>query len=246
MAREGIQFVIANGENASGGKGIDPRSAEELYESGVDVVTTGNHVWQNRDIIPYMRETDRLLRPLNFARDVPGLGWTVQTARRSDVRVGVLNLIGRVFMPPAECPFRAGAEAVEELRRHSSVIVVDMHAEATSEKVGMGRFLDGKVSAVFGSHTHVQTADEGILPGGTAYLTDAGMCGPEDSVLGVKTEPVLQRFLTQMPVRFEVAAGPVRFDVATGTVIVQGGMVDVDEATGRASAIRRVRERVEV
>jgi len=237
MARESIQFVIANGENASGGKGIDPRSAEELYESGVDVVTTGNHVWQNRDIIPYMRETDRLLRPLNFARDVPGLGWTVQTARRSDVRVGVLNLIGRVFMPPAECPFRAGAEAVEELRRHTSVIVVDMHAEATSEKVGMGRFLDGKVSAVFGSHTHVQTADEGILPGGTAYLTDAGMCGPEDSVLGVKTEPVLQRFLTQMPARF---------DVATGTVIVQGGIVDVDEATGRASAIRRVRERVEV
>ena len=237
MARESIQFVIANGENASGGKGIDPRSAEELYESGVDVVTTGNHVWQNRDIIPYMRETDRLLRPLNFARDVPGLGWTVQPARRSDVRVGVLNLIGRVFMPPAECPFRAGAEAVEELRRHSSVIVVDMHAEATSEKVGMGRFLDGKVSAVFGSHTHVQTADEGILPGGTAYLTDAGMCGPEDSVLGVKTEPVLQRFLTQMPARF---------DVATGTVIVQGGIVDVDEATGRASAIRRVRERVEV
>ncbi|TMB16979.1 MAG: TIGR00282 family metallophosphoesterase [Deltaproteobacteria bacterium] len=237
MARESIQFVIANGENASGGKGIDPRSAEELYESGVDVVTTGNHVWQNRDIIPYMRETDRLLRPLNFARDVPGLGWTVQTARRSDVRVGVLNLIGRVFMPPAECPFRAGAEAVEELRRHSSVIVVDMHAEATSEKVGMGRFLDGKVSAVFGSHTHVQTADEGILPGGTAYLTDAGMCGPEDSVLGVKTEPVLQRFLTQMPARF---------DVATGTVIVQGGIVDVDEATGRASAIRRVRERVEM
>src|SRR5206468_1803031 len=150
MAREGIQFVIANGENASGGKGIDPRSAEELYDSGVDV---------------------------------------------------------------------------------------DMHAEATSEKVGMGRFLDGKVSAVFGSHTHVQTADEGILPGGTAYLTDAGMCGPEDSVLGVKTEPVLQRFLTQMPARF---------DVATGTVIVQGGIVDVDEATGRASAIRRVRERVEV
>ena len=237
MARESIQFVIANGENASGGKGIDPRSAEELYESGVDVVTTGNHVWQNRDIIPYMRETDRLLRPLNFARDVPGLGWTVQPARRSDVRVGVLNLIGRVFMPPAECPFRAGAEAVEELRRHTSVIVVDMHAEATSEKVGMGRFLDGKVSAVFGSHTHVQTADEGILPGGTAYLTDAGMCGPEDSVLGVKTEPVLQRFLTQMPARF---------DVATGTVIVQGGIVDVDEATGRASAIRRVRERVEV
>src|SRR5882724_3894976 len=223
MARESIQFVIANGENASGGKGIDPRSAEELYESGVDVVTTGNHVWQNRDIIPYMRETDRLLRPLNFARDVPGLGWTVQTARRSDVRVGVLNLIGRVFMPPAECPFRAGAEAVEELRRHSSVIVVDMHAEATSEKVGMGRFLDGKVSAVFGSHTHVQTADDAILPGGTAHLSDAGMCGPEDSILGVRSDRVLERFVTQMPVRFEVASGP---------VVVQGAMVEVDEASG--------------
>jgi hypothetical protein len=236
-AREGIQFVVANGENASGGKGIDPRSAEELREAGVDVITTGNHVWQSRDIVPYMRETDRLLRPLNFPRDVPGIGWTVQKAHRSDVRVGVLNLIGRVFMPPAECPFQAGAAAVEELGRHTKLIVVDMHAEATSEKVGMGRFLDGKVSVVVGSHTHVQTADEGILPGGTAYLTDAGMCGPEDSVLGIKTEPVLQRFLTQMPTRF---------DVATGPVLVQGAVVDVDEATGRASGIRRLRERVEV
>jgi 2',3'-cyclic-nucleotide 2'-phosphodiesterase len=236
-AREGIHFTIANGENAAGGKGIDPRSAEELRDAGVDVLTTGNHVWQNRDIIPYMRETDRLLRPLNFARDVPGIGWTVQNVRRSDVRVGVVNLIGRVFMQPAECPFQAGAAAVEELRRHTTVIVVDMHAEATSEKVGMGRFLDGKVSAVLGSHTHIQTADEAILPGGTAYLTDAGMCGPEDSVLGIKTEPVLQRFLTQMPTRF---------DLASGAVLVQGAIVDVDEATGRASAIRRLRERVEV
>jgi metallophosphoesterase (TIGR00282 family) len=161
----------------------------------------------------------------------------VQQARRTDVAVGVLNLIGRVFMAPVDCPFHAAAEAIEELRSRTPVILVDMHAEATSEKVGMGRFLDGKVSAVVGSHTHVQTADETILPGGTGFLTDAGMCGPEESILGVKTDQVLQRFLTQMPVRFEVAAGP---------VLVQGALVDVDDATGRTTAIRRVRERVDV
>jgi metallophosphoesterase (TIGR00282 family) len=235
-AREGVQFVVANCENASGGKGIDPRSAEELRDAGVDVLTSGNHVWQNREIIAYMRENERLLRPLNFPRGVPGLGWTIQAARRSDAMVGVLNLIGRVFMAPADCPFQAAAEAVDEMRKRTAIILVDMHAEATSEKVGMGRFLDGKVSAVVGSHTHVQTADERVLPGGTAHLTDAGMCGPEESVLGVKTDQVLQRFLTQMPVRFEVAAGP---------VLVQGALIDVDEASGRATEIRRIRERVE-
>lgn len=236
-AREGVQFVVANCENASGGKGIDPRSAEELHAAGVDVLTSGNHVWQNRDIIAYMRESDRLLRPLNFPRDVPGIGWTVQPAKRSDVAVGVLNLIGRVFMAPADCPFYAAMEAVDELRKRTAIILVDMHAEATSEKVGMGRFLDGKVSAVVGSHTHVQTADEAVLPGGTAHLTDAGMCGPENSVLGVKTDQVLQRFLNQMPVRFEVATGP---------VLVQGALIDVDDDTGRATEIRRIRERVDV
>jgi hypothetical protein len=235
VAKEAVQFVIANCENASGGKGIDPGSAEELYAAGVDVLTSGNHVWQNRQIIEYMRETDRLLRPLNFPRGVPGIGWTVQRARRSAATVGVVNLIGRVFMGPADCPFHAAREAVEELHRKTPVILVDMHAEATSEKVGMGRFLDGKVSAVVGSHTHVQTADEMIFPGGTAHLTDAGMCGPVDSILGVKTEQVLQRFLTQMPVRFEVASGP---------VVVEGALIDVDETSGRATAIRRVRESV--
>lgn len=237
VASEDVHFVVVNCENASGGKGIDPRSAEELHGAGVDVLTSGNHVWQNRDIIAYMRENDRLLRPLNFPRGVPGIGWTVQPARRKGVAVGVLNLIGRVFMTPVDCPFRAGVEAVEELRRQTPVILVDMHAEATSEKVGMGRFLDGKVSAVVGSHTHVQTADETILSGGTAFLTDAGMCGPEESVLGVRTEQVLQRFLDQMPVRFEVASGP---------VLVQGALIDVDEVTGRASGIQRIRERVQV
>ncbi len=235
VAREGVGFVVANCENASGGKGIDPDAAEELRDAGVDVLTSGNHVWQHQAIVAYMRDSTRLLRPLNFPPGVPGRGWVVQTARQSGVRVGVVNLIGRVFMGPADCPFRAAETAVEAVRRETPITLVDMHGEATSEKVGMGRFLDGKVSVVVGSHTHVQTADERILPGGTACLTDAGMCGPEDSVLGVRTEQVLRRFLTQMPTRFEVAAGP---------ALVQGLFVDVDEVSGRATAVRRLQERV--
>lgn len=229
-----IDFVIANGENASNGKGINPRAAEELRDAGVDVITSGNHIWQSRDIIPYMTENARLLRPLNYAPEVPGCGWTVRPSRKG-APVAVINLIGRTFMPPAACPFLAVEAVLAEVRRAAAVIVVDMHGEATSEKVGMGWFLDGRVSAVVGSHTHVQTADEAVLPGGTAYLTDAGMCGPEQSVLGVRTEQVLYRFRTQMPVRFDVAGGP---------VLVQGALVDVDDATGRATAITRVRERV--
>lgn len=232
---EGIHFVVANCENASGGKGIDPQSAEELFDAGVDVLTSGNHVWQNREIVSYIAENGRLLRPLNFPRGVPGGGWTVRRGRRSPVAVGVVNLIGRVFMAPVDCPFAAATSALEEMRRETSIILVDMHGEATSEKVAMGRFLDGKASAVIGSHTHVQTADDAVLAGGTAYLTDAGMCGPEDSILGVRPEQVLRRFLTQMPTRFEVATGP---------VIVQGALLDIDEATGRATTIRRVQERV--
>src|SRR5215813_8042559 len=230
-----IDFVIANGENASNGKGINPRGAEELRDAGVDVLTSGNHIWQSREIIPYLRENGRLLRPLNFAPDVPGVGWTVRAGKGSPVPVGVINLIGRTFMGPAGCPFGAVEEVLPTVRQETPVIVVDMHCEATSEKVGMGWFLDGKVSAVVGSHTHVQTADETILPGGTAYLTDAGMCGPEHSVLGIRTDQVLYRFRSQMPVRFDVAAGP---------VLVQGAVIDVDEQTGRATAISRVRERV--
>lgn len=237
IAAERIDFVVANCENASGGKGIDPQSAEDLQDAGVDVLTSGNHVWQNAAIVAYMQDNERLLRPLNFPRGVPGRGWSVRPARRSQTPIGVLNLIGRVFMNPADCPFQAAAEAIEEMQAHAKVIFVDMHGEATSEKVGMGRFLDGRVSAVVGSHTHVQTADEAIFPGGTAYLTDAGMCGPEESVLGIRCDLVLRRFLTQMPVRFEVATGP---------AILQGALVDVHEATGRATAIRRLQERVEV
>ena len=229
-----IDFVIANGENAAGGKGIDPASAEELQDAGVDVITTGNHVWQNREIVPYLQENRRVLRPLNFAPGVPGAGWVVRPARNG-VGVAVVNLIGRVFMGPADCPFREIDMHLPMIRQESPVIIVDMHGEATSEKVGMGRYLDGRVSAVLGSHTHVQTADEAILRGGTAVLTDAGMCGPEDSILGVRVDRVLDRFVRQMPVRFDVASGP---------VLVQGAIVDIAEDTGRSTCIRRLHERV--
>ncbi len=236
IAHEEIAFVVANCENAAGGKGVDPAAAEELRDAGVDVLTSGNHVWQHRAIVPYMEDHQRLLRPLNFPSGVPGSGATVQPARGTGGPVGVVNLIGRVFMGAADCPFRAAESTVAAVRERTNVILVDMHGEATSEKVAMGRFLDGKVSVVVGSHTHVPTADEQILPGGTAYLTDAGMCGPEDSVLGVRSDQVIRRFLTQMPTRFEVATGP---------VLVQGALVEVDGSTGRARAIRRLRERVE-
>ena len=231
---EAIDFVVANGENAAGGKGIDVGSAEELQDAGVDVITTGNHVWAHRDIVPYLGENHRVLRPLNFAPGTPGAGWVVRPAR-DGTPVAVVNLIGRVFMGPADCPFRAAEAVLPEVAREARVVLVDMHAEATSEKVGMGRFLDGRVSAVVGSHTHVQTADEAVLSAGTAVLSDAGMCGPEDSVLGVRTDRVLERFLSQLPVRFEVASGP---------VLVQGALIDVVPETGRATAIRRIRERV--
>jgi hypothetical protein len=229
-----IHFVVANGENAAGGKGIDPGSAEELQDAGVDVITTGNHVWQHRDIVPYLEENARVLRPLNFPPGLPGRGWVVRRARNG-VAVAVVNLIGRVFMGPADCPFRTVDTVLPTIRLETPVVIVDMHAEATSEKVGMGRFLDGRASAVIGSHTHVQTADEAVLEGGTAVLTDAGMCGPEHSILGVRSDRVLERFIRQMPVRFEVATGP---------VVVHGALIDIDVGEGRATHIRRFRERV--
>lgn len=234
LRERAVDFVIANGENAAGGKGIDPGSVEELRDVGVDVITTGNHVWQRREIVPYLGENERLLRPLNLPPGTPGRGW-VSRPSRDGTSVATINLIGRVFMGPADCPFRAVDAVLGDIAKTTPIIVVDMHAEATSEKVGMGRFLDGRVTAVVGSHTHVQTADETVLPGGTAVLTDAGMCGPEDSVLGMRTDGVMQRFLSALPVRLEVA---------NGDAIVQGALVDVDPASGRATRISRVREQV--
>jgi hypothetical protein len=229
-----IDFVVANGENAAGGKGLDVASAEELQDAGVDVITTGNHVWQHREIIPYIEENRRVLRPLNFAPGTAGRGWVARPARNGTA-VAVVNLIGRVFMGPADCPFRAIDAALPAIHQVARVVVIDMHGEATSEKVAMGRFLDGRVSAVVGSHTHVQTADETILSGRTAVLTDAGMCGPADSILGVRSDRVLERFLKQMPVRFEVAGGP---------ILVQGAIIEIDESSGHATDIRRVQERI--
>ncbi len=230
--RERLDFVIANCENVAGGAGVDPKSARELLHAGVHVLTSGNHIWREKSIPEFMEQEPRLLRPANLPPDVPGRGWIVgETA--GGVAVGVVNLIGRVFMDSVDCPFRTAQTLLPQLQARARVIIVDMHGEATSEKAAIGWFLAGKVSAVLGSHTHVQTADERILPAGTAYVTDVGMCGPRDSVIGVRREAVIQRFVTRMPVRFEVASGP---------VLVQGAIVEVNPATGQAQGIRRVQE----
>ena len=198
--------VIANGENATDGTGIKPNHAEALFGAGVDVITTGNHVWRQRDLYHYLDEQPRIIRPFNFLAANPGRGVTV--VETSAGRLGVVNLSGDLYLYPARSPFEVIEQALEQLHGVRA-IVVDLHAEATSEKVAMGWLLDGRVSAVIGTHTHVRTADARVLPGGTAYITDAGMCGPRDSVIGVKKELVLERLMTQMPVRFEVADGDV-------------------------------------
>jgi 2',3'-cyclic-nucleotide 2'-phosphodiesterase len=234
--RLAIDFTIANGENAAGGKGMDPDSTEELLDAGVDVLTSGNHIWQHRSILPLLERESRLIRPANFPPGNPGRGWTVVKAVGGTIEVAVVNLIGRAFMGSFDCPFRAADRILDELKGQAKVVFVDMHAEATAEKVAMGWYLAGRVAAVVGSHTHVQTADERVLPGGTAYLTDAGMCGPVDSVIGMRREEVLERFLTQRPVRF---------DVAKGDAILQGAVIDVDAETGRAREIARLQERTE-
>jgi metallophosphoesterase (TIGR00282 family) len=234
--RERLDFVVANCENVTNGSGVDPKSARELLAVGVDVLTSGNHVWRRKEVVELMDAEPRLLRPANFPPMVPGRGWTV--AETADgTPVAVVNLIGRVFMDSVDCPFRTAESVLREVATRARVVIVDMHADATSEKGAMGWFLDGKVAAVLGSHTHVQSADERVLPGGTAYITDAGMCGPVDSVIGVKKELAIQRFLTHMPVKFEVASGP---------VLVQGVIVDIDPETGRATGIERVQERCEL
>ena len=204
--RFGADAVVANGENATDGKGITPKHAESLISAGVDVITTGNHIWRQREVYRYLDNEPRIVRPFNFLASSPGRGVTVVDTPAG--RLGVVNLSGDLYLFPARSPFEAVGQALEELHGVRSIIV-DLHAEATSEKVAMGWHLDGQVSAVIGTHTHVRTADARVLPGGTAYITDAGMCGPRDSVIGVKKELVLERFLTQLPVRFEVADGDV-------------------------------------
>ncbi len=237
IARDGVDLVVANAENSASGIGVTPDAAEELLAAEVDLLTSGNHIWAKREIVPYLQAPgSRLLRPANYPPGTPGRGRAI-VSTPDGRRLGVVNVEGRVFMRPLEDPFRVALAEVEALRSEGIVcILVDVHCEATSEKNAMGWFLDGKVSAVLGTHTHIQTADARVLPGGTAFVTDVGMCGPWDSVIGVRKELVIERFLSSRPVSFE----PAKRDVW-----LQGAIVEIDDATGRARSIVRVQERVE-
>ncbi len=230
VAAEHIHLTIANCENAAGGFGITPQLADELFGYGVDVLTSGNHIWDKREIYDYLPRQPRLLRPANYPEDLPGQG-IIEAEARNGVRCAILNLQGRTHMLPIDCPFRKADALLAALPENIKVRFVDFHAELTSEKAAMGWYLDGRVSAVIGTHTHVATADTRILPGGTAYQTDAGMTGPYRGIIGVEKDIILRRFLTQMPVKMEAA----RQDAE-----LHGVIVEVDEATGRAGAIRRV------
>jgi len=225
-----IDFVIANGENAAGGFGITDKIAAEIFGDGVHAITTGNHVWDKKEFIPQISKEDRVLRPLNYPPGVPGFGSLLHTLPNGR-KIGVINLSGRVFMANIDCPFRVGKEEVEKLIRETNLIFIDFHAEATSEKIAFGYYMDGKVTAVMGTHTHVQTADEKILPGGTAYITDVGMTGPSNSVIGIEVEQIIERFLTNMPMRFETGKGEGIFSAV---------VIEADEKTGKSSAIQRL------
>jgi metallophosphoesterase (TIGR00282 family) len=227
----GIEFTIANGENAAGGMGITPPIAIDILDLGVDVLTSGNHIWAKKEIIPFLDEESRILRPANYPAQVPGRGAGIYQLSNGK-KVGVLNLEGRVFMKNLDCPFRVGEKEIEILRQQTNIIIVDFHAEATSEKMAMGWFLNGKVSAILGTHTHVQTSDERILNEGTAYITDVGMTGPLASVIGIRKQVALERLLTQIPWKF---------DVATEEIELQGVVVEIDSNTGKSKDIKRIR-----
>ena len=226
-----IDLVVVNAENAAGGSGLTGRIAKNLFHMGADVLTLGDHAWDQKDIESYLKEDDRVLRPANFPEGVVGKGYTIVTTK-SGIKVGVVNILGRVFIRYAvECPFRTLEKIIDIIRRETSIIVVDFHAEATSEKVALGYFIDGRVSAVFGTHTHIQTADEKILPQGTAYITDVGMTGPYDSVIGQNKEHIIKRFLTSLPTPF---------NVAEDDIMLCGILVRIDEKTGKALSIERM------
>ncbi len=233
--RNNIDFVVANAENIAGGSGLTMATADELFDSKIDVLTSGDHIWKQREIYARLDDDKRILRPSNYPESCPGRGASIVNSS-SGKPIGVLNVLGRVFTNHVDrCPFKSCEEEVEMLSEKTNIILVDMHAEATSEKIALGRFLDGKVSAVVGTHTHVQTADEKILPKGTAYITDLGMTGPHDSVIGRATDSIIEHFLSCMPTRFEMAKGDVE---------LQGAVVDIDENTGKAVSIIRARERL--
>lgn len=231
VQKEEIDLVVANAENSAGGMGVDVKSAKELLGAGVHILTSGNHIWKKKEIYSYLNERDDLIRPANFPAGAPGKGWCVW--QQDDVRALVINLQGRVFMPNhVDDPFRCVDDILQKHGRNIPLVIVDMHAEATSEKNAMGWYLDGRASIVYGTHTHVQTADERILPGGTAYITDLGMCGAMDSVIGMEKEPVIRGFISQLPRQFEVAQD---------NVMLQGVSVDIDKKTGKARDVRRLR-----
>jgi 2',3'-cyclic-nucleotide 2'-phosphodiesterase len=227
---QNVDLVIANCENAAAGFGITREVIEELYESKIDILTSGNHVWDKKEVLEFIEDYETLLRPANYPDGVPGRGSVVMPTA-GGYHVGVLNLAGRIFMQPINCPFVAAKKEIAALKAKTNVIIVDIHAEATSEKRALGWYLDGEVSAVVGTHTHVQTADDEILPQGTAYISDVGMTGPFDSVIGIKKDTVIERFLTQLPNRFDVAKNDIR---------LQGVLLDIDQASGRANAIERI------
>lgn len=230
LAKKKIDFVIANCENAAAGFGVTRKNVEELYSCHIDVLTSGNHIWNKKEVLEFIGDYEKLLRPANYPATTPGSGVVVVTAKSGD-KVGIINLAGRVFMHPSDCPFVTAKNKVAELREKTKIIIVDIHAEATSEKKALGWYLDGEVSAVLGTHTHVQTADEEILPQGTAYISDAGMTGPFDSVIGINKEVIIERFLTQMPNKFDLAKNDIR---------MQGVIIDIDAESGKAKAIERV------
>ena len=229
-----IDLCVANGENSAHGSGITPKIANELFNAEIDVITSGDHIWKKREVREIFATTDRVLRPANYPLGSPGSGSCIVNTP-SGQPVGIVNIIGRVFMQPNECPFRAALEEIDKLRKKTNVIIVDFHAEATSEKIAMGWHLDGKVSAVLGTHTHVPTADAKILPDGTAYITDVGMVGAGKSVLGRDVEPILEHFITGLPTRFTIA---------TGEIVVQGALITIDDETGHAVDIIRMEKKV--
>jgi len=224
-----IDFIIANGENAAGGFGITEKVAKELFQQRINVITTGNHIWDKKDDISYIAKDPCILRPFNYPPGVPGQGSIIYNL--NGLNIGIINLIGRVFMAPVDCPFRMGLAEVERISETTRIIIIDFHAEATSEKIALGYYLDGKVSAVIGTHTHVQTADERILPKGTAYITDVGMTGPLDSIIGIEVPQIIERFLYQMPKKF---------DVAKGKSIFSAVLLDINTKTGLARSIQRL------
>lgn len=236
LTRDGVDITIVNGENAAGGFGITPKICGKFFRYGIDVITTGNHIWRNNEIFKEIDQIEHLIRPANFPPGTPGRGYIIYETRSRKIPVCIINLMGRINISDLDCPFRKADEIIDKVKDKARVIIVDFHAETTSEKVAFGHYLNGKVSAVLGTHTHIQTADNKILSGGTAYITDTGMTGPSDSVIGMNKELVLKHFLTQMPFKFTIAKGDIQ---------INGVVIEVDIKTGNAVSINRINQIIE-